>query len=40
MFNRILQFTFYLKDDSGEIPNVVLDGGKPNIFDLATSIIM
>jgi hypothetical protein len=33
-----IQFTFYLKDDSGEISKVVLDGGRPNNFDLAASV--
>ncbi len=35
-----MQFTFYLKDDSGEILKVVLDGAKPNNFDLATSVVV
>ena len=35
-----IQFTFYLKDDSGEILKVVLDGAKPNNFDLATSVVI
>lgn len=35
-----MQFTFFLKDDSGEISKVVLDGGKPNNFDLATSVVI
>ena len=35
-----LQFTFYLKDDSGEISKVVLDGGRPNNFDLAASVVV
>jgi len=35
-----IQFTFYLKDDSGEILKVVLDGGKPNNFDIATSVVV
>jgi cytochrome c-type biogenesis protein CcmE len=35
-----IQFTFFLKDDSGEILRVVLDGAKPNNFDLATSVVI
>ena len=35
-----IQFTFYLKDDSGEILKVVLDGARPNNFDLATSVVI
>ena len=35
-----IQYTFYLKDDSGEILKVVLDGAKPNNFDLATSVVI
>jgi len=35
-----MQFTFFLKDDSGEISKVVLDGGRPNNFDLATSVVI
>ena len=35
-----IQYTFYLKDDSGEILKVVLDGAKPNNFDLATSVVV
>jgi len=35
-----IQFTFYMKDDSGEILKVVLDGGKPNNFDIATSVVV
>jgi Cytochrome c-type biogenesis protein CcmE len=35
-----IQFIFYLKDDSGEISKVVLDGGRPNNFDLATSVVV
>ncbi len=33
------QFTFYMKDDKGEVMKVVLDGAKPNNFELATSIV-
>jgi cytochrome c-type biogenesis protein CcmE len=35
-----IQYTFYLKDDSGEILKVVLDGAKPSNFDLATSVVI
>jgi cytochrome c-type biogenesis protein CcmE len=35
-----MQYAFYLKDDSGEIVKVVLDGGKPNNFDLAASVVV
>ena len=35
-----IQYTFYLKDDSGEILKVVLDGARPNNFDLATSVVV
>jgi cytochrome c-type biogenesis protein CcmE len=35
-----IQYTFYLKDDSGEILKVVLDGAKPNNFDLANSVVV
>jgi cytochrome c-type biogenesis protein CcmE len=35
-----MQFVFYLKDDSGEIAKVVLEGAKPNNFDLATNIVV
>ncbi len=35
-----MQFTFYLKDDSGEISRVVLDGAKPGNFDLAASVVV
>ena len=35
-----MQFTFYLKDDSGEICMVVLNGAKPNNFDLASSVVV
>jgi len=35
-----IQFTFFLKDDSGEILKVVLDGAKPNNFDLAASVVV
>ncbi|MGD0037617.1 MAG: cytochrome c maturation protein CcmE [Bacteroidota bacterium] len=35
-----IQYTFYLKDDSGEISKVVLDGAKPNNFDIATNVVV
>jgi cytochrome c-type biogenesis protein CcmE len=35
-----MQFTFFMKDDSGKIVKVVLDGAKPNNFDLANSIVV
>lgn len=35
-----MQFTFFLKDDSGEIAKVVLDGAKPNNFDLAANVVV
>jgi cytochrome c-type biogenesis protein CcmE len=35
-----IQYTFYLKDDSGEILKVVLDGAKPNNFGLAASVVI
>ena len=35
-----IQYTFYLKDDSGEILKVVLDGAKPNNFDIATNVVV
>jgi cytochrome c-type biogenesis protein CcmE len=38
--SETIQYTFYLKDDSGEILKVVLDGAKPNNFDLATSVVV
>lgn len=34
-----VQFTFYMKDDSGVVSKVVLDGGRPNNFELATNIV-
>jgi len=33
------QFTFYMKDDKGKVEKVILDGAKPNNFELATSIV-
>jgi cytochrome c-type biogenesis protein CcmE len=35
-----IQFTFYMKDDSGEILKVVLEGARPNNFDIATSVVV
>jgi cytochrome c-type biogenesis protein CcmE len=35
-----IQYTFYLKDDSGEILKIVLDGAKPNNFELANSVVV
>lgn len=33
------QFNFYMKDDASRVVKVVLDGGKPNNFELATSVV-
>ena len=33
------QFIFYMKDDNGRVERVVLEGAKPNNFELATSIV-
>lgn len=33
------QFVFYLKDDNNRIEKVVLEGAKPNNFELATSVV-
>lgn len=33
------QFTFYMKDDSNRVMRVVLDGAKPNNFELAESVV-
>ncbi|OGU27651.1 MAG: hypothetical protein A2X66_05560 [Ignavibacteria bacterium GWA2_54_16] len=33
------QFTFYMKDDNEKVMKVVLDGAKPNNFELATSVV-
>jgi cytochrome c-type biogenesis protein CcmE len=35
-----VQFTFYLKDDNNQIERVVLDGARPNNFELATSVVV
>jgi cytochrome c-type biogenesis protein CcmE len=34
-----VQFTFFLKDDNNQIERVVLDGAKPNNFELATNVV-
>ncbi|MEK6757273.1 MAG: cytochrome c maturation protein CcmE [Bacteroidota bacterium] len=34
-----VKFTFYMKDDGNRVAKVVLDGGKPNNFELATSVV-
>ena len=34
-----VKFSFYMKDDEQKIVKVVLDGGKPNNFELATSVV-
>lgn len=34
-----VKFTFYMKDDANRIVKVVLDGAKPNNFELATSVV-
>jgi cytochrome c-type biogenesis protein CcmE len=33
------KFTFHMKDDDGKIAKVVLNGAKPNNFDIATSVV-
>ena len=33
------QFIFYMKDDSNRVMKVVLDGAKPNNFELAISVV-
>jgi cytochrome c-type biogenesis protein CcmE len=33
------QFHFVMKDDNGKVCKVVLDGAKPNNFELATSVV-
>ncbi len=35
-----MQFIFFLKDDSGEILKVVLEGAKPNNFENAPSMVV
>ena len=34
------QFVFYMRDDNGEEVQVVLDGAKPNNFEIATSMVV
>jgi cytochrome c-type biogenesis protein CcmE len=34
------QFVFYMKDDNGDEVRVVLDGAKPNNFELAEAIVV
>ncbi len=34
------QFSFYMRDDNDEEIKVVLDGAKPNNFEIATSIVV
>ncbi len=36
---RNAQFSFFLKDDNGRIMKVVLDGAKPNNFEIAKSVV-
>ncbi|MBI5463776.1 MAG: cytochrome c maturation protein CcmE [Ignavibacteriales bacterium] len=33
------QFSFYLKDDNNKVVRVVLEGARPNNFELATSVV-
>jgi len=33
------QFTFFMKDDNNQIVKVVLDGAKPNNFELAPTVV-
>ena len=33
------QFTFYMKDENATVVRVVLDGAKPNNFEIATSVV-
>ncbi len=33
------KYNFYMKDDNGQLVHVVLDGAKPNNFELATSVV-
>jgi cytochrome c-type biogenesis protein CcmE len=33
------QFTFYMKDENNTVMKVVLDGSKPNNFDLAENVV-
>ena len=34
-----VKFSFFMKDDANSVVKVVLDGAKPNNFDLATSVV-
>jgi cytochrome c-type biogenesis protein CcmE len=34
-----VKFSFYMKDDADRVARVVLDGAKPNNFELATSVV-
>jgi cytochrome c-type biogenesis protein CcmE len=34
-----VKFSFYMKDDARRVVKVVLDGAKPNNFELATSVV-
>lgn len=34
------QFVFFLKDENGQIEKVMLDGAKPNNFELATAVVV
>jgi cytochrome c-type biogenesis protein CcmE len=34
-----VKFTFYMKDDANRVTKVVLDGAKPNNFELASSVV-
>ncbi|MBI3005012.1 MAG: cytochrome c maturation protein CcmE [Ignavibacteriales bacterium] len=33
------QFVFYMKDDNNRVEKVILEGAKPNNFELATSVV-
>jgi cytochrome c-type biogenesis protein CcmE len=34
-----VKFTFFMKDESNRVVKVVLDGAKPNNFEIATSVV-
>jgi cytochrome c-type biogenesis protein CcmE len=34
-----IKFSFYMKDDANRVSKVVLDGAKPNNFEMATSVV-
>ncbi|MCX6135197.1 MAG: cytochrome c maturation protein CcmE [Ignavibacteriales bacterium] len=34
-----VKFSFYMKDDANRVAKVVLDGAKPNNFEMATSVV-